>query len=182
MIHFVQLPSSRKLLRTLLESTPDNLCYDEVHETLSKVIRQPSRAVCILDDWQSGARGCWGSLLTFVESFGSSGLSHCSPDHQGEIYICLIQILFKTWLFKPGEDLEGVRKRAAAVVRAKHKINKITIQVKIEKITIISCHAALSINFWYLSGGNSPAGCGSWVPRMPTIAVIKFYPLFCFVI
>ena len=79
-----------------------------------------------------------------MESFGSSGLSHCSPDHQGEIYICLIQILFKTWLFKPGEDLEGVRKRAAAVVRAKHKINKITIQVKIERITIISCHAALS--------------------------------------
>ena len=80
-----------------------------------------------------------------MESFGSSGLSHCSPDHQGEIYICLIQILFKTWLFKPGEDLEGVRTRAAAVVRAKYKINKITIQVKIEKITIISCHVALSV-------------------------------------
>merc|ERR1719458_2464537 len=42
------LPTIWKLLRTLLESTPDNLCYDEVHETLSKVIRQPSRAVCVV--------------------------------------------------------------------------------------------------------------------------------------
>ena len=77
-------PLSRKLLKILLESTPENLCYDEVHETLSKVVRlknQPTRAVNVLD---IGARGCWGSLVTFVESFGSSGLSHCSPDYKGE--------------------------------------------------------------------------------------------------
>ena len=60
MIQFDQLPSSRKLLRTLLESTPDNLCYDEVHETLSKVIRQPSRAVCVYLIIDNQVRGVVG--------------------------------------------------------------------------------------------------------------------------
>jgi len=89
------LPTIWKLLKTLLESTPENLCYDEVHETLSKV------------------RGVVG-----VHSLHLWSLS--AP------VVCLTVHLTT----KPGEDLEGVRTRAAAVVRAKHKINKITIQVE----------------------------------------------------
>jgi len=89
------LPTIWKLLKTLLESTPENLCYDEVHDTLSKV------------------RGVVG-----VHSLHLWSLS--AP------VVCLTVHLTT----KPGEDLEGVRTRAAAVVRAKHKINKLTIQVE----------------------------------------------------
>ena len=88
-------PSSRKLLKTLLESTPENLCYDEVHETLSKVVRlkyQPTKPLNLLE-LDIGARGCWCSLATFVESFGSRGLSHCSPDHQGEELLLSLKLV-----------------------------------------------------------------------------------------
>jgi len=89
------LPTIWKLLKTLLESTPDNLCYDEVHETLSKV------------------RGVVG-----VHSLHLWSLS--AP------VVCLTVHLTT----RPDEDLEGVRTRAAAMIRAKYKINKITIQVE----------------------------------------------------
>ena len=129
-------PSSRKLLKTLLESTPENLCYDEVHETLSKVVRlkyQPTKSLNLLE-LDIGARCCWCSLATFVESFGSRGLSHCSPDHQSEELLLSLKLVeisnpLKNLTLKPGEDMEGVRTRAAAMLRAKHKINKLTIQV-----------------------------------------------------
>jgi len=92
------IPTIWNLLKTLLEATPENLSYDEVHETLSKV------------------RGVIG-----VHSLHLWSLS--AP------VVCLTVHL----TIKLGDDIEGVRTRAAAMVRAKHKINKITIQVETQQ-------------------------------------------------
>ena len=63
---------------------------------------------------------------------------------------------------KLGDDIEGVRTRAAAMVRAKHKINKITIQV----IFLQDYHEAERSDFFlfHFPGGDSTAGCGSRLP------------------
>ena len=44
-----------------------------------------------------GARGYWGSLFTFVESFCSSGMPHRPPYHQGELEESLQGNPFKSW-------------------------------------------------------------------------------------